>query len=149
MYNLTIPETDKSLALQITLQPSAGNPDILIFITDEFGRSQVRDFSARFAGHDIATVDARFLPAGTEVNIQVSTTETPTRAEYTLTVDLFEEGRSVSARDAKARSPHLGDGLPGRLQPTPPQHAYKLPRVRHSGSHEPPPTPALLPPLSA
>eukprot|EP00892_Ulva_mutabilis_P010164 jgi/Ulvmu1/751/UM010_0125.1 len=99
-YNLTIPASDVPLALQVTLQPTAGDADVYIFLVEEFGPATLRAASILVAGHDVTSIDSHFLPPGQEVAIQVRAVAT--RADYYLTVDLFEEGRKVSDRDAKA-----------------------------------------------
>lgn len=131
-YNLTIPPSTVPLALQVTLQPTSGDPDMALFLIDEFGPASLKAASILVAGHDVTGISSRFLPPGQQVAIQVHAVHN--RADYYLTVDLFEEGRQVSDRDAKARPP---PPQPPRtyaaLQPcqpsvTPPPPILRIPR---------------------
>lgn len=104
-YNLTVPVSEKALALQVTLEPILGNPDMILFLVDTFGPQAIGDNSLRYAGREVVTVDSSFLPPGVMIAIVVHAQHT--RASFDLTVDLFEEGRQVSQRDAKVTPPLL------------------------------------------
>ncbi|NJR43705.1 MAG: hypothetical protein HC767_14695 [Akkermansiaceae bacterium] len=102
--NLQMPSASTPLALEVILQPSEGDADLIVFNLDG-GRQQRLGISQQVGtGMDQVYVDPKNIPAGSNITVQIY--PDGESATFTMTIEVLEEGNgTISDRDAQVLPP--------------------------------------------